>query len=203
MTLWPARSESEAHPLRRISSETDDQDDSTPPPAPPTAGTTNSINQKCWVCNGKGVTTSGAWLDEADQLGGKLTPDGSEPCPVCFESPGKYGVSVECHHLFCVQGIHGGEVEAFAEPTEPALRSLGELSKRSLPHGAVYPADTTARVVDARDVPEAHVSWRLIRCRVGLVCATSDCYWRYRADPRYGWREVLAAIHLKMYCQLL
>ena len=61
-------------------------------------------SMKCWVCNGTGVTSSG-WMDadfesEAKSKG-QLTPDGSVECCICFSEVGKYGVSVECHHLFC------------------------------------------------------------------------------------------------------
>ena len=52
-----------------------------------------------------GATRSAGWMDqefEAEaKTKGKLIPDGRPDCPICYASPGKYGVSVECHHLFC------------------------------------------------------------------------------------------------------
>ena len=77
--------------------------DEVPGPRPP-PGHDAIESMSCWVCNGTGSTSS-SWRDkdfEKDAKGkGQLSPDGTTDCPICFSSPGKYGVSVECRHLFC------------------------------------------------------------------------------------------------------
>eukprot|EP00605_Chrysophyceae_sp_TOSAG23-4_P002904 GSChrysophyteH1.ASY1.ANO1.3199.1 assembled CDS len=52
--------------------------------------------EPCWVCKGAGRTSE--WMDPKNS--DKINDD-AKMCLVCYASPGKYGMSVECEHLFC------------------------------------------------------------------------------------------------------
>ena len=66
---------------------------------------TRPAGRACWVCNGSGNHSS--WLNSGfeDNSMTDLTcvrvEEPQQECPICFSSPGRYGVSTECHHLFC------------------------------------------------------------------------------------------------------
>jgi hypothetical protein len=65
-----------------------------------------TTKEPCWICKGSGRTSS--WV-ENNGLGieDQIADPGSEKmCLICYSEPGKYGMSIDCEHLYCEECIH-------------------------------------------------------------------------------------------------